>query len=74
MDGLSALSVAASVAQFIELRYNIVSQSKEIYNSGHGALTQNSESSAATKRVHQLCEGNKLSLQLESSAGPASLQ
>jgi hypothetical protein len=43
MDGLSALSVAASVAQFIEFGHSIVSKSNEIYNSAHGASIQNVE-------------------------------
>jgi hypothetical protein len=43
MDGLSALSVAASVAQFIEFGSSLVLKSQEIYNPGmeHWRRTSN---------------------------------
>jgi hypothetical protein len=69
MDGLSALSVAARIAQFIEFGYGLVSKSKEIYKSGHGALTQNVESAAAAERLLELSEGLKAFLDLEKASG-----
>jgi hypothetical protein len=36
MDGLSALSLAAGIAQFIEFGSSLVSKSKEIYQSVNG--------------------------------------
>lgn len=69
MDGLSALSVAASIAQFIEFGCSLVSKSNEIYDSVHGASIQNVESAAATKRLIELSEGMKASLEFERISG-----
>jgi hypothetical protein len=69
MDGLSALSVAASVAQFIEFGSSLVSKSQEIYKSGNGALAQNIESAAAAERLSELTTGLKASICLEKAAG-----
>jgi hypothetical protein len=69
MDGLSALSVAASVAQFIELGCTLVSKAEEIYKSGHGALKQHVESAEAAERMKKLSEGMKASLELERTSG-----
>jgi hypothetical protein len=68
MDGLSALSVAASVAQFIEFGYGLVSKSKEIYTSADGALIQHIETESATNRLIELNERIKASLHLENYA------
>jgi uncharacterized protein with PIN domain len=54
MDGLSALSVAASVAQFLEFGCSLVSKSKEIYRSAEGASSQKIEVESATKRLVDL--------------------
>jgi hypothetical protein len=54
MDRLSALSVAASVAQFLEFGCSLVSKSKEIYRSAEGASSQQIEVEAATKRLVEL--------------------
>jgi hypothetical protein len=56
MDGLSALSVAASVAQFIEFSCSLVTKSKEIYTSAHGTPLQQVEMEAAVKRLIELSE------------------
>jgi SMC interacting uncharacterized protein involved in chromosome segregation len=56
MDGLSALSVAASVVQFIEFSSSLVTKSKEIYTSAHGAPIQQVEMEAAIKRLVELSE------------------
>jgi hypothetical protein len=56
MDGLSALSGAASVAQFIEFRCSLVSTSKDIYKSAAGASVQRVEVEYATKRLVELSE------------------
>lgn len=61
MDGLSALSVAASVAQFIEFGLDLVSKSKEIYKSANGASIKHEETEAATKRLVQLSDRLKMS-------------
>ena len=71
MDGLSALSVAASVAQFIQFGCTLVSKSKEIYESAHGASKQHVESAAAAGRLVELGEGMKASLELERAQGGA---
>ena len=56
MDGLSVLSVAANVAQFIEFTCSLLTKSKEIYTSAHGAPIQQVEMEAAIKRLIELSE------------------
>jgi len=51
MDGLSALSVAASVAQFIEFGCSLVGKSNEIYKSASGLSAQYGETENATNRL-----------------------
>jgi hypothetical protein len=63
MDGLSALSVAASVAQFIEFGCSLVSKTREIYKSAHGATISQVEAEIATRRLIELSERLKASLQ-----------
>lgn len=65
MDGLSALSVAASVAQFIEFGSSLVSKSKEIYQSANGLQIQHAEAATAARRVTELGERIKLARQVE---------
>ena len=66
MDGLSALSVAASVAQFLEFGCSLVSKSKEIYHSVDGALPRNISAEDATRRLIELSEVIKSGLVLDS--------
>jgi hypothetical protein len=66
MGGLSALSVAASVAQFIEFGCS-VSKSKEIYRSIKGLPTQQVESITAAKRLADLSERIKAARQIKGS-------
>jgi hypothetical protein len=66
MDGLSALSVAASVAQFLEFGCSLVSKSKEIYPSVDGALPRNISTEDATRRLIELSEVIKSGLVLDS--------
>ena len=61
MDGLSALGVAASVAQFVEFGCGLVLKTREIYKSTHGTSVQYAELEIATKRLLSL------NLQLQSS-------
>jgi ribosomal protein L21 len=61
MDGLSALTVAASVAQSIEFGLDLVTKSKEIYKSANGASIKDEETEAATKRLVQLSDRLKTS-------------
>jgi hypothetical protein len=66
MDGLSALSIAASVAQFLEFGCSLVSKSKEIYHSVDGALPRNISAEHATRRLIELSEVIKAGLVLDS--------
>ena len=66
MDGLSALSVAASVAQFLEFGCSLVSKSKEIYRSVEGTLPGNNSTEETTKRLIKLSEGIRSGLALGS--------
>jgi len=52
MDPLSALGVAASVAQFVQFASSLVSKSREIYV--HGASLDHVECESATKRLVEL--------------------
>jgi hypothetical protein len=65
MDGLSALSVAASVAQFIEFGCSLVSKSKEIHKSAHGLTTVYVEAENATHRLLELNRRLTRSLDIE---------
>ncbi|KAE9374106.1 hypothetical protein N431DRAFT_371507, partial [Stipitochalara longipes BDJ] len=67
MDGLSALSVAASAAQFIEFSCSLVTKSKEIYNSTQGTLLQQVEIEDATRRLVELSERIKTSTNLQAN-------
>jgi hypothetical protein len=73
MDGLSALSVAASIAQFIEFACSLVSKSREIYRSTHGSSIHHFESELATKRLVELSRTIKTSLHIETKAPSAFL-
>lgn len=70
MDGLSALSVAASVTQFIEFGCSLVSKSKEIYRSANGASLQQVEAESAIKRLLELSGRIKASSRLETQIPP----
>jgi hypothetical protein len=65
MDGLAALSVAASVPQFIEFGCSLVSKSKEICRSAGGGLIQQIKAESATKRLVELSGRIKESAALE---------
>ncbi|PMD49488.1 uncharacterized protein K444DRAFT_671088 [Hyaloscypha bicolor E] len=68
MDGLSALSVAASVIQFVEFGCNLLCKSQEIYKSAHGASIQQIECEVATKRLRELSVTLKQSLELHTAS------
>lgn len=65
MDGLSALSVGASVAQFIEFGCSLVSKSKEIHKSARGLSKQNVETESVTARLLDLNRRLTISLDIE---------
>lgn len=54
LDPLSALSVAASVVQFLDFSSKIVSKGVQAYKSSDGALIDNAEIEEATQRLAQL--------------------
>jgi hypothetical protein len=54
IDPLSALSVAASVVQFVEFAHKIVSKGRQLYDSPNGALHNNEETETITKRLQAL--------------------
>lgn len=54
MDPVSALSIAAVVVQFVDFGAKTLSKSHELYRSSRGALNENIETEAATKRKHPL--------------------
>ncbi|KAL2258610.1 hypothetical protein VTK26DRAFT_8020 [Humicola hyalothermophila] len=56
MDPLTALSVAAATAQFIDFGFKIVSNAREIYGSVSGATDENQSLAAAALEIRQLTE------------------
>jgi hypothetical protein len=71
VDGLYALSVAASVAQFIEFGCTLIGKSKEIYHSKQGALLQQVEIEDATRRLVELSKRINISMHPQSNPGPS---
>lgn len=71
MDGLSALSVASSVAQLVDFACSVVSKTKEIYKSKHGASVGHFELGIATKRLLELSGRVKNSLQEQGTGDDA---
>ena len=59
LDPLSALSVAASVVQFLDFGNKIVSKGIQAYKSNDGALIENAEIEEATQRLAQLSKFSK---------------
>ncbi|KAE9368295.1 hypothetical protein N431DRAFT_493784 [Stipitochalara longipes BDJ] len=56
MDPLSALSIAASVVQFVQFSASLVSKTHEIYTSNEGTLSANVQAEAATKLLIDLVD------------------
>jgi hypothetical protein len=70
MDPLSALGIAASIAQFLQFGGSLVSKSCEIYS--HGALLGHADLESAMKRFIQLADSMKTSLGELEVLGPLS--
>ncbi|TGO49410.1 hypothetical protein BOTNAR_0432g00010 [Botryotinia narcissicola] len=60
MDPVSAISLAAAVAQFIDYSCKIVCKSKEIYNSTSGLTTEHDRTETATLRLKELTQSIRL--------------
>jgi hypothetical protein len=56
MDPLSALSIAASVVQFVQFGASLVSKTHEIYASNEGTLAMNVQVEVATRRLIDLVD------------------
>ncbi|KAF7959202.1 hypothetical protein EAE96_002717 [Botrytis aclada] len=56
MDPVSAISLAAAIAQFIDYSCKIVCKSKEIYNSTSGLTTEHNRIETATLRLKKLTQ------------------
>jgi hypothetical protein len=63
LDPLSALSVAAAVVQFVEFTHKILSKGRQLYDSPNGALRDNEETETVTKRLQDLAETLKESIE-----------
>jgi hypothetical protein len=57
MDPVTALGIAAAVAQFIQFGSSLASQASRIYRSSDGALLENIECESQSRRLKDLCEG-----------------
>jgi len=64
MDPLSALSVAASVEQFVDYGTRVISEGRELYTSADGTLSTNVEIAGASARLQGLSGALKASLRL----------
>lgn len=73
MDPFSALSIATSVAQFVEFGCSLVSETRQIYNSLDGATVSQVETSLAAKRLLKLSERMKSSLRDQTLPKPPDL-
>ena len=62
LDPLSALSVAASIVQFIDFGMKLISKSRELAKSSSGALVEHEEMLAASIRLKDLDDGLQYSL------------
>ncbi len=62
LDPLSALSVAAAVVQFVDFSAKIVSKGKQLYKSPGGVLRENEQTETVTKRLQNLAQNLKTSL------------
>jgi hypothetical protein len=60
LNPLSALSIAASIIQFVEFSSEVVSKGRGIYSSVDGALRENNEKETIATRLQCLAEGLKL--------------
>ena len=54
MDPLSALSIAASVVQFVDFSADLISGTYKIYNSGSAHSTEDSELQSITESLRTL--------------------
>jgi hypothetical protein len=62
MDPLTALSVAASVVQFVDYGTKLLSKGRELYKSANGALSENIELEEASSRLKLLSSDLQTSL------------
>jgi hypothetical protein len=51
---LTALSLAGTIAQFVEFRSKLVSRSQELYSSANGSLSVNEELNLVTETLLKL--------------------
>jgi hypothetical protein len=73
MDSFSALSIATSVAQFVEFGCSLVSETRQIYKSLDGATVAQVETSLAATRLLELSERMKSSLRDQTLPNPPDL-
>src|ERR1700761_6113881 len=66
MDPLSALGVAANVVQFISFAFELISVSKEIYNSANGSSNKAQSLETAYSHLGELSSSLELSSRKES--------
>jgi molecular chaperone GrpE (heat shock protein) len=70
MDPITAVSLVGTIVQLVDFSIKVVSKSTELYRSGRGVLTENTQIETATKDL------SKLNAQLKQStaAGDTELQ
>jgi hypothetical protein len=73
MDPFSALSIANSVAQFVEFGCSLVSETRQIYKSFEGATVAQVETSLAATRLLELSERMQSSLRDQTLPKPPDL-
>jgi hypothetical protein len=72
LDPFSALSVASSVVKFLDFSWQVVSKARDLNHSADGVSIDHAQSEAAAKRLANLAEGMRASLQLGSATSAVS--
>jgi hypothetical protein len=62
MDPLTALSIASSVVQFVDFGSKLLSNSRKLYKSSHGILSENLDIEDVTQDLRSLLQGLKRKL------------
>lgn len=74
LDPLSALSVAASIIQFVDFSSEIISKGKYLYNSSNGVLKENEQTETVTVRLQEMTRKLNESLRRSRINNPTTTQ
>jgi hypothetical protein len=63
MDPVTAIGLASSVVQFVQFTSSLTSQANRIFKSAEGQLSEHIECSESSKRLEELSDKVKISMQ-----------